>query len=124
MYIKSLDDCSEFIAGDNSILREILNPRKEKSLKINYSLAWAQVLPDEKTLPHKLCISEVYFILKGTGKMHINKEEKSVKQNDTIYIPSEAIQFIENTGTDNLEFLCIVDPAWQACLEQILKKGK
>ncbi len=121
MYIKHLKDCPEFIAGDDSHLREILNPGKEK-LKINYSLAWAMVKPREKTLPHKLKNCEVYYIIKGTGIMYINNEEKSVKENDTIYIPPDAIQFIENTGKQNLEFLCIVDPAWKLDIEQILQK--
>ncbi len=119
MYIKHLKDCPEFIAGDDSHLREILNPGKEK-IEINYSLAWAMVKPGEKTLPHKLKNSEVYYIIKGIGIMYINNEEKSVKENDTIYIPPDAIQFIKNTGEENLEFLCIVDPAWKPEVEEIL----
>jgi len=123
MYIKHLKDCPEFIAGDNSLLREILNPKKE-DLTIRYSLAWAMVKPGEKTLPHKLKNSEVYYIIKGTGKMCINNEKKLVEKNDTIYIPPDAVQFIENTGKENLEFLCIVDPAWTPETETILKDGR
>ena len=96
MYIKHLKDCCPFIAGDNSHLREIMNPRKER-LEIRYSLAWARVLPGNKTLPHKLKFAEVYYIIKGTGRMHINNEEKLVSENDTIYIPPDAIQFIRGT---------------------------
>ena len=36
MLIKDLRKCEEIIAGDNSILRELLNPLKE-NLKIRYS---------------------------------------------------------------------------------------
>jgi len=118
MYIKHLKDCPEFIAGDDSHLREILNPEKEK-MKINYSLAWAYIKPGERTLNHRLTVSEIYFILKGKGKMHIN-DEKRVNKGDTIYIPLNAAQFIENTGKENLEFLCIVDPAWMPDAEKIL----
>ena len=120
MEIKHLKNCPQFIAGDDSQLREILNPRKDK-MKINYSLAWAKVESCKKTLPHKLKYAEVYYIIKGRGRIHINNEEKSVKENDTIYIPPDAIQFIENTGEENLEFLCIVDPAWQPEAEHIVK---
>ena len=123
MYIKHLKDCPEFIAGDNSHLREILNPGKVQ-IKINYSLAWAMVKPGEKTLPHKLKNSEVYYIIKGTGTIYINNERKLVEKNDTVYIPPDAVQFIENTGEKNLEFLCIVDPAWTPETETILKDGR
>jgi mannose-6-phosphate isomerase-like protein (cupin superfamily) len=82
------------------------------------------VKPGEKTLPHKLKNSEVYYIIKGTGTIYINNERKLVEKNDTVYIPPDAVQFIENTGEKNLEFLCIVDPAWTPETETILKDGR
>jgi len=120
MFIKHLTAIPSIVAGDNCLLREILNPEKEK-IKINYSLAWAMVKPGEKTLPHKLKNSEVYYIIKGAGKMCINNEKKLVEKNDAVYIPPDAVQFIENTGEENLEFLCIVDPAWTPEVEEILE---
>ena len=45
--------------------------------------------------------------------MHINDEVEEVGAYDTIYIPN-AVQYIENTGDEELEFICIVDPAWRA----------
>jgi len=120
MFIKHLTAIPSIVAGDDSHLREILNPGKEQ-IKINYSLAWAMVKPGEKTLPHKLKNSEVYYIIKGAGKMCINNEKKLVEKNDAVYIPPDAVQFIENTGEENLEFLCIVDPAWTPEVEEILE---
>jgi len=43
MYIKSLKDCKEIIAGDNTKLREIFNSLKDRDLELNYSLAYAEV---------------------------------------------------------------------------------
>lgn len=107
------------IAGDGSVLKEILNPLKE-NLTIHYSLAWARIEPGEKTLAHKLSSSEVYYILNGAGIVHIDNNEKKVCKNDTIYIPADSIQFIENTGAQSLEFLCIVDPPWCPEIESII----
>ena len=121
MFVKHLQDCSLSIAGDNSRLREIFNPNKE-DLKVRYSIAWAHVGHDEKTRPHRLTSAEVYYILKGTGKMHINNEEMSVRVDDTVYIPPDSLQYIENTGEGALEFLCIVDPAWKPDVEHIIQK--
>ncbi|MEM3112669.1 MAG: cupin domain-containing protein [candidate division WOR-3 bacterium] len=121
MKIKSLKQCPEFTAGDNSKLREILNPKKE-GLKLNYSLAYAQVKPKKRTLKHRLKYTEVYFIINGKGMMHIDRKKRIVKSKDTIYIPPGAVQFIENIGTQPLEFLCVVNPAWEPKCEEVLEK--
>ena len=88
---------------------------------LNYSLAHATVKPGEKSLPHKFHeASEVYYILKGKGLMHIDDEIAEVSPRDTIYIPPRAVQWIENKGSDDLEFLCIVDPAWKPDAEELV----
>ena len=89
---------------------------------MNYSLAYAKVKPGKKTLKHRLKYSEVYYILKGKGVMYIEKEKKTVGPSDTIYIPPGSMQCIENTGKIDLEFLCIVYPAWQPECEEVLEK--
>ena len=45
--------------------------------------------------------------------MHINSQIEQVEEGSTIYIPPQSIQFIENAGSQDLVFLCIVDPAWK-----------
>ena len=121
MNIKKLKDLPTFIAGDNSILKEILNPLKEENLAVNYSLAYAVVPPNETTKKHQLTTSEVYFIISGIGEMYINNNSKEVEKGDTIYIPPNAIQNIKNIGEDDLIFLCIVDPAWKKENEIVLE---
>jgi mannose-6-phosphate isomerase-like protein (cupin superfamily) len=122
MEITRFKDSRLFTAGDGSRLREILNPKKNRRFKIFYSMAWAIVHPDQKTVPHKLKYSEVYFILKGKGKMHINRKKATVKARDTVYIPPRSTQHIENIGRSDLEFLCIVSPAWDPSCEKITRK--
>ncbi len=94
------------------MLREVLHPDKE-DLAIRYSLAHARVRPGEASLPHRLTTAEVYYILSGDGTMHLGDEAASVRPGDTVYIPPHVMQWIENTGVDDLAFLCIVDPAWR-----------
>ncbi len=122
MLLRRLQDCKSITALDDTIVREIFNPKHEaQPLVLNYSLAHAIVKSGEKSLPHKFHeASEVYYILSGTGLMHIDDEVAEVVPGDTIYIPPQAVQWIENTGADNLEFLCIVDPAWQPNAEDLV----
>lgn len=119
MFVKYLRDCREFIAGDSSILRELLHPERADIL-IRYSLAHAEVKAGQRTKPHKLKSSEVYYISTGKGLMHIDQESFEVGAECVIYIPPNAVQYIENTGDSDLKFLCIVDPAWQKQDEQVL----
>lgn len=112
MLIKRFRDQKEIIAGDNCILRELLSPVNDK-VEGRYSLAWAKVPVGKTALKHAMKTTEVYFILKGKGIMHINDEAEEVSAYDAIYIPPNAVQYIENTGDEELEFVCIVDPAWR-----------
>jgi mannose-6-phosphate isomerase-like protein (cupin superfamily) len=113
MLVQKLSQCPEFVAGDATLLRELLHPDKQP-IALRYSLAHAIVLPGQTSKPHALKTSEVYYILNGTGEMHIDAETQVVEAGDAIYIPPNAQQFIHNLGTEPLVFLCIVDPAWQA----------
>ncbi len=118
MLVVELEECPEFIAGDKTVLREVLHPDK-MPVAVRYSLAHATVLPGERSLPHRLRTSEVYYILEGSGRMVIDGEEREVGPGSTVYIPPGAEQHISNTGAGDLKFLCIVDPAWRAEDEEV-----
>ncbi len=120
--IIDLRNCDEFIGGDGSILRELLHPAKA-DIKIRYSLAHATVKPGERTKPHRLKTTEVYYVLQGQGRMHIGEEARKVTAESAIYIPPHAVQWIENTGKVDLIFLCIVDPAWRREDEEIVDEA-
>jgi mannose-6-phosphate isomerase-like protein (cupin superfamily) len=119
MLIRELNDCPEFIAGDNCVLREILHPAKA-DLAFRYSLAHAVVKPGDTTWEHRLRTSEVYYIIEGEGVMHINGESSPVHSGSTVYIPPTARQCITNSGKKDLAFICIVDPAWRKEDEEVL----
>ena len=119
LFIRGLDDCETFIAGDETILKEILHPDKA-DLALRYSLAHAVVRPGQTTTPHRLSTSEVYCIMDGEGVMHIGGESAAVRPGHTVYIPPNSVQYIHNPGTTELKFLCIVDPAWRKDDEEIL----
>jgi mannose-6-phosphate isomerase-like protein (cupin superfamily) len=74
----------------------------------------------QKTRPHKLKSSEIYYIISGQGLMHIDHESFEVSPDCTVYIPPDTVQYIENTGDYDLKFLCIVDPAWRQEDEEVL----
>lgn len=118
MSVTHLKDSKELIAGDGSILRELLHPEKADVL-IRYSLAHAKVPPGQATKPHRLKSSEVYYVMAGHGLMHIDKESFEVGPECAVYIPPNSTQYVENMGNSDLKFLCIVDPAWRKEDEEV-----
>ena len=88
---------------------------------INYSLAQFTLETGKKSKRHKMKSSEIYYILEGSGKLTVNEESYILQKDDSAYVPPNAEQFIENSGSEDLKFLCIVEPAWKADDEELLE---
>jgi mannose-6-phosphate isomerase-like protein (cupin superfamily) len=113
MLIKSIEKSEYFQVQDNTILCELLHPKNE-DVKMGCSIAHATLEQGKASLPHKLKNSvEIYYIIEGEGKMHINDEFAQVKPGDAIYIPPGSVQWIKNIGKVTLKFLCVVTPPWK-----------
>lgn len=123
MLVRALQDCEEFVAGDSTLLRELLHPDKQP-LTLRYSLAHATLPAGQTSDPHSLKTSEVYYILSGQGEMHIDDETQRVGSGDAVYIPPGAKQYIYSCGEGPLVFLAIVDPAWQVADETVYLEGE
>jgi mannose-6-phosphate isomerase-like protein (cupin superfamily) len=114
MRIKQLQECELIIANDLTRLRELFHPDHD-GWPVGYSLAHAVIPAGARSIRHHLVgSSEVYYILSGRGLMHIDDETREVGPGDALLIPPAAIQYLENTGDQDLVFLAIVEPAWQA----------
>lgn len=116
MIIRNIADYPHERVIDQSLLCELLHPDKVTGAQgLGCSIAHAIIPPGESTLPHILKKStELYYILKGLGEMHIDNEAAQVSPSQIILIPPQSRQWIRNTGKENLVFLCIVSPKWQA----------
>jgi mannose-6-phosphate isomerase-like protein (cupin superfamily) len=113
MLVKSEKDCPEIIANDGCRLRELLHPERD-AVELPYSLAIANVEPGKATYRHLLRQTEVYYILQGIGRMHIGEESRELNEGDSVVIPKQSAQWIENIGENNLVFAAIVSPPWRA----------
>ena len=88
---------------------------------INYSIAQFTLGPGKKSKLHKMSSSEIYDILEGSGDLKIDKDTHHIEKDDSAYVPPNSKQCIENTGSINLKFLCIVEPAWKVEDEILLE---
>jgi len=112
MFVKNISDCSEFTANDGCRIRELLHPKNDP-VDLPCSLAHARLTPGNHSCRHRLKQTEVYYILKGQGMMHIGNDSREVSSGDIILIPAEAVQWIENSGDTDLIFLALVSPPWK-----------
>ncbi|MEQ1562042.1 MAG: cupin domain-containing protein, partial [Nitrospiraceae bacterium] len=56
----TLGDRPEFLAGDHTVLRELLHPAKQP-VALGYSLAHGTLAPGCRSKWHRLISSEVYY---------------------------------------------------------------
>lgn len=120
MLKRTLAECQEFVAGDHTVLRELLHPTKQ-AVKLGYSLAHGKLAAGRRSKWHVLTTSEVYYFIAGQGRFTIDAETCPVEAGSTIYVPPGGKQSLENTGTTDVEFLCLVDPAWKIEDEAVLE---
>jgi mannose-6-phosphate isomerase-like protein (cupin superfamily) len=100
-----------FVTKDGSIIREIMHPKNSGAK--NQSLAEATVKPGEATKEHSHAISEeIYYILKGKGRIKVGGEYKEVGEQEAVLIPPNVEHSIENVGEEDLVFLCCSSPAY------------
>ena len=110
----------EFLAGDHTVLRELLHPAKQP-LALGYSLAHGTLAAGGRSKWHRLTSSEVYYITAGRGRLIVDDSVVLVEPGSVIYVPPGGKQSLENTGSTALEFLCLVDPAWRLEDEEVFE---
>ena len=112
MDIRNRDQVPAFTTKDGSTIRELLAHRN--SVIRNQSLAEATIPVGGATAEHYHSkTEEIYYILKGHGKMTIGDEKRLIKPLDAIAIPPGAPHKIWNTGSEDLVLLCCCAPAYE-----------
>lgn len=97
---------------EKCFITELLNSKEDPDI----SVSRARVNPGVTTVLHWLKdTEEKYFILSGSGEMEIDgKVAGTVVPGDLVIIPKNTDQRIKNTGTDDLIFICICTPRFEA----------
>ena len=118
MSVRKNSEIKSIQAKEGTKVKELFSPQNTQN-KTNYSLAKFTLEPGRRTLKHKLRSSEIYYILEGQAVLKIDNESFEIKKDDSVYVPPMSEQYMLNTGTSDLKFLCIVEPAWKAEDEKI-----
>lgn len=101
------ESTKEFFIEENCHITELLNQPDFPQV----SVAKARVLAGEWTELHSLKATEIYYILKGKGKVEVDgKEARLVLPGDLVAIKQDVTQRIFNAGNEDLVFLAICTP--------------
>ncbi|MFB5630676.1 MAG: cupin domain-containing protein [Nitrosopumilaceae archaeon] len=120
MLNKKLQNIDPIDGGEGTKIRQIFHPHNTLN-GIRFSLSHSSLEVGKKSKLHKIKSSEIYYILEGEGNLQIDNEVFKISKDEAIYIPPHSKQRIENTGKNDLKFLCMVDPAWKIEDEKLLE---
>lgn len=113
MLFKQADRLPGFTAADGCLLAEVIHPRNDATSP-GVSLSRASLAPGKATTPHRLDFVEIYYVLRGRGRMHLDGETREIVPESCVYVPPDTVQWVENPGPGDLVFLCLCHPAWSA----------
>jgi mannose-6-phosphate isomerase-like protein (cupin superfamily) len=106
MKVTSVETTEAFVTKDGSTIRELHHTAVQ-------SLAEATLEVEQATERHYHRVTEeIYFVLKGQGRMEVDGETTHVRPGDAVLIPAGAWHQLENNGTSELRILCCCAPAY------------
>jgi len=120
MSLRKSSEIKSIQGNEGTKIKQYFHPHNTLN-GINYSIAQFTLGPGKKSKLHKMSSSEIYYILEGSGNLKIDEDTHHMEKDDSAYVPPNSKQFIENSGSINLKFLCIVEPAWKADDEILLE---
>ena len=73
-----------------------------------------EVLPVGRAVErhYHLVTEEIYYVLRGTGEMHLGDEVRPVSGGDALFIPRRTAHTLKNTGTESMLVLLVCGPAY------------
>jgi mannose-6-phosphate isomerase-like protein (cupin superfamily) len=104
--VTSVEGVEAFVTKDGSTIRELHHTQVQ-------SLAEATLEVEQATERHYHRVAEeIYFVLKGQGRMEVDGDITHVRPGDAVLIPAGAWHQLENNGTSELRILCCCAPPY------------
>ncbi len=111
MRLRGWSDAEEYVTKDGSKVRELIHPRHTGESRL--SVAVARIAGGQSTRRHLHVKSEeVYYILRGSGVVHVGGERREVGAGDAVLIPPGTPHSAVNTGREELVILCACSPPY------------
>ena len=86
------------------------------------AITMVDIEPGAKQRLHNHPEVQVYVIIAGSGQMQVGEETETVQTGDLIYIPTNQMHGVENTGDSTLSYVSAATPAFD--LEEAYDRGQ
>ncbi|MDD1678602.1 MAG: AraC family ligand binding domain-containing protein [Methanomicrobiales archaeon] len=108
-----------------TLIYTLVNPMlmPEKDIPINYSVAYAEILPGGHVAKNRLIgLSELIYVIESEIVITSpGGEELRVPAGSAGFVPMNTVKEYTNPGTVNAKILSFTDPAWQPEKAEILE---
>lgn len=98
-----------YAAHGGAIAQMVLDMRTLKEIGF---LAIARLAPDRVLEEHVDPMEEIYFVLSGSGEMHVDDDARQVGPGDAVWIPVGSRHSLVNNGKEEIIILVVASPAW------------
>jgi oxalate decarboxylase/phosphoglucose isomerase-like protein (cupin superfamily) len=86
---------------------------RSTSATTSCSLAEEMLPPGMAVKPHyHKTHEEIYYLITGSGRMRVADEWQDVSAGDAVYIPTNAVHSLQNTGNEDIRLVVVVGPAF------------
>jgi mannose-6-phosphate isomerase-like protein (cupin superfamily) len=107
-----------------TLIYTLVNPvlMPEKDIPINYSVAYAEILPGGHVAKNRLIgLSELIYVIEGEIVITSPDGELRVPAGSAGLVLAGTVKEYANTGTGNAKILSFTDPAWRPEQAEILE---
>jgi mannose-6-phosphate isomerase-like protein (cupin superfamily) len=98
-----------YIAHGGAIAQMILDRRILKEIGF---LAIASLAPGKEIEAHVDPMEEIYFVMTGSGKMHVDEDSRQVGPGDATWIPAGSAHSLLNNSNEDLVILVVASSNW------------
>ncbi len=111
MIVRNINDkevlATTYKAHGGAVAQMILDRRNLEELGF---LAIARLMPGKEIESHVDPMEEIYFVLSGTGQMHVDDETQQVIAGDATWVPQGSSHSLYNNGKEILIILVTASP--------------
>lgn len=108
MVVRNINDKevldTTYLAHGGAIAQMILDRRTLKEIGF---LAIARISPGKEIEAHIDPMEEIYFVLNGSGEMHVDEEARQVGPGDATWIPVGSRHSLFNNGQEDCLILVV-----------------
>jgi quercetin dioxygenase-like cupin family protein len=98
---------TSYIAHGGALAQMVLDRRVLQEIGF---LATARLLPGGQIEAHRDPMEEIYFVLEGSGEMHVDQEVQQVHPGDAIWLPAGSLHSLLNKGEEDCVILVVASP--------------